>query len=171
MPPGAKFTFRVHNAGSAHKTLVLGCGSTLPIMLQSANGPAALVLDDNSCFGDGDGSCHDAFMGKFLQECSDCGPGDYDDLPAGAVVDFSWDHVGWVQESIPAQCVADAGSSGDPDFMSTCQLAFPMPPSTKQEGSVTVCNETDPHFGTCVDADETEFTIDTTKSEATIDVL
>jgi hypothetical protein len=146
----------------------LNCGSAIPIELDTATGTAHLGLDTGGqdC-GPGDGSCEQYLAGKPLLSCeTDCGNGVGDSLPPGATVDFTWNHVGRTMLSLPDACVTVEGASP------VCELAVAFAPTPQQTGRIDVCSTDEILVGTCQDASISQpFTIDTTQSEVTIEVM
>jgi hypothetical protein len=160
--PGEPFTFRVHNAGAAELLLPFGCGEHVPIEIETPGGAAGIGVGNASTC---QVSCDTVFAGNPNPGCSDCGPGVGRLLPAGATVDIRWDRRVYVPH------VADASCSGS-DEGNDCALGVAVSPSATQQGALTVCTDTQ-GGGFCFGGSsvETPFTVDTSASEATIEVF
>lgn len=158
--PGGPFTFHVHNGSSTSYDIALGCGATIPIDLVTSEGlrsigPGAV----NGC----EYICDAAGMPP-LPYCSDCGPGVSKTLARDATVDIPWDFRVFSAYTVDPSC--NGGSTAG-----SCALAKSVPVSSKQEGVLTVCS-TAPSLGHCAMDKQIpfKFTVDTSGSEATIEV-
>lgn len=160
--PGPAFTFHVHNGGTATRTVNFGCGTLIPIALDTASGALPLGTGgDLVC--DADGTCASAYKGDVIHFCSDCGPGVAQELPPGGTVDIAWNHIAYAGGVAPEAC------SGVPGGWA-CSLAVAVPGSTMQTGTITICAD-GAGFGGCFgESFSVSFTVDTTKAEGTIEV-
>jgi hypothetical protein len=168
-PPTGTFTFHIHNAGSSPRSIPFGCGSTIPIQLDTPTGPVASSLQ-GIAVADCNESCEDAYTAPGVTTfpfCSDCGGGMSADLPAGSTVDITWNRIGRVTDAVPAPCVGDAG-------ITSCLRAIAVAASMTQTGTLTVCSSGGSLEGDCGGPSgqtAVSFTVDTTKGEATIEVM
>jgi len=153
------FTFHVHNGGTRSLTLGLGCGRSLPIQIQTATGelPAGPGPEDTCEF-----TCDDVYAGHSQPgACSDCGPGVASALGPGATVDVTWDRRAYTERAVDLACTTGTGS---------CAWGASVAPAASQAGVLSVCTSSTGFPGSCTTSDTVAFTVDTTKSEATIQV-
>jgi hypothetical protein len=158
-PSKGSFTFHVHNGGSRSLTLALGCGRSLPIQIQTATGqlPAGPGPEDTCEF-----TCDDVYAGHSQPgACSDCGPGVGSALGPGTTVDIPWDRRAYTERAAELSCTTGTGS---------CAWGTSVAPAASQAGALTVCTSATGFPGSCTTSDVVTFTVDTTKSEATIEV-
>jgi hypothetical protein len=160
-PPGTTFVFHVHNAGTQMLALAYGCGSSLPITLTTPAGILPIGPGDVSFCGF---TCDSFYSGQIQEGCSDCGPGVGDSLPPGATADIQWDRRVWTGYTPDPQCV-----EGMMGLM--CSLGSAVAPVATQDGALSVCAQGSlAGAGYCSSTNTMTFTIDTTKSEGTIEV-
>lgn len=157
-PPGAAFQFQIHNAGTRELSLTYGCGETLPIVIDTADGPRGIGA------GSGDFcevSCDAVYQGAGNWGCSDCGPGSGEPLLPGASVVIDWDRRVYIPHEAPAAC------SGHEDGNS-CALGLPVGNATS--GTLTYCLGADSQGG-CSDGSEAiSFTMDLALSTVSIEI-
>ena len=153
------FVFHVHNAGTAMLVLDLGCGKTPPIVLATPAGrlPIGPGAVDTCEF-----TCDQIYSARAAPgACTDCGPGVSKALPPGGTVDLPWDRRVYAKHALAPPCSMATG---------TCAFGTAVAPTPMQLGAVTTC-PTDKHMPfSCAAPVTTEFTVDTTAAEATIDV-
>jgi hypothetical protein len=154
-----EFTFHVHNAGASALIVDLGCGATSPITLETPAGThGAGPGNADSC----EFSCDRVYAGLDVPGgCSDCGGGVQRSLPAGGVVDVSWDRRVYVERAVDPLCSARPGM---------CALGIFVDPTTTQNGTVITCPVDQHPTASCLQPLVTSFAIDTTGTDATIDV-
>ncbi|UQA59376.1 hypothetical protein [Polyangium aurulentum] len=164
--PGKPFTFHVHNVGTRKLRLTKGCGSELPITLDTPMGTASIGSGDCAT------TCEDLYAGGPSQPgfgCADCGTGMGLALEPGKTATLTWDRRVYVKHDIDTSC-------GDYD-RDSCSLAQTVAATAAQKGVLGVC--ADEHgdvgdgrvSGFCIDDEETTaFTVDTTGDETTIEV-
>jgi hypothetical protein len=162
LDPKGSFVFQVHNKGTRMLSLAFGCGGSLPIVLQTANGrlPIGPGPEDTCEF-----TCDAVYACKAGQACSDCGNGYGAALGPGTTADIQWDRRTYVETRTNPQCVIQCNGSSP-----TCALGTSLPSSASQAGVLTFC--TAPGFGQgfCSTSEMVNFAIDTTQPEATIEV-
>jgi hypothetical protein len=156
-PSGQPFTFHVRNASAAELTLWLGCGRSVPIVLDTPAGALGISPGVDVC----EFTCDDVYAGRGSPgACSDCGPGYSAAVAPGTTKDFVWSRS--VYEAHMADVACGKGTG-------TCALGRPLAPSATQSGTLTACGAAI-QFGSCADPKTTRFSIDTTASEATIEM-
>jgi hypothetical protein len=161
-PAGATFTFHIHNAGSSHRWLYDGCGKNWPIVIDTPGGMLGIGPESANVCGF---TCEQDYQGNPQQGCTDCGPGISVDLPAGATVDMPWDRRVYVMHSADPQCVGGLTVS--------CALGVAVAPASMQAGTLTACTgggASSGSSGWCSTGEAVAFTLDTTKSEGTVEV-
>jgi hypothetical protein len=159
LAPSGSFTFHVHNAGATTLILDLGCGATSPLTLATPNGalpggPGNVDVCEFSC---------DQIYTTFATPggCTDCGAGMQRTVAAGATADIAWNRNVYVERAVDPACTPKQGM---------CASAIPVAPVTSQQGTLTSCPIDQHPTGSCLSATTTSFNVDTTGSEATIDV-
>ena len=159
--PGTPFTFHVHNATGSMIWLARGCGGTIPIEVQTADGLQGI--------GPGSGdfcevSCDTVYQGHPVSGCSDCGPGVYNDLAVDATIDIAWDRRVFVPHMAPEACAGSPGTN-------SCALGVAVAPSAMQDGLLVAC-KAESFGGGCATEDQmmVTFTVDTNQNEATLEV-
>jgi hypothetical protein len=162
--PGAPFTFHVHNGGTEMLFLAYGCGSSLPIVLDTPKGMLGIAPGPT----DGCGfSCTAVYAGMTGSGCSDCGGGTGDPLVPGATVDVPWDHRVYTEIQVDPSCK----NASAPE----CALGEVAAGSATQKGTLTVCtggaSAGGGPSGYCVGSKMVGFTVDTTQSSGTIEVM
>jgi hypothetical protein len=164
-PPGAAFTFHVHNGGTKMLSLSYGCGGAIPIQLATPNGMESIGTEGaNNC----EVTCDVAYAGNAPTGWSDCGPGQGAALGPGTTVDIAWDHRVYGDHAIDPACVK---GPINPGAAPNCILGQAVPPAVAQQGSLAVCNSS-MVAGYCFGpVTAVSFTIDTTKSEGTIEFM
>jgi hypothetical protein len=167
-PPGAMFTFHVHNIGSNALALSYGCGGTLPILLATPGGTLGIGPGPaDAC----EITCASQYAGPVQEGCSDCGPGVGAALPADGTVDIAWDRRVYVAHVADPQCVG--GMSGV-----SCALAEAVAATATQQGTIRYCSGSGcggsssgaSSSGGSAMSESASFTVDTTGTEATIAV-
>ena len=159
LDPTGTFTFHVHNAGSQVLLLELGCQGALPISLATPVGRLPIGPGSADVCGF---TCDEIYAGHVTPgACSDCGGGDFKSLAPGDVADIAWDRRVYAEHMLDAACSTQPG---------TCALGFAVAPSSAQLGVVTTCPMNQHPTGACLAPVASEFTIDTTGAQATIDV-
>jgi hypothetical protein len=159
LEPTGAFVFHVHNAGASPLLLELGCRSALPITLATPSG--RLPIGPGSVDGCGF-TCDEVYSGHVTPgACSDCGGGDFLSISSGASGDIPWDRRVYIRHDVDAACSTQTG---------TCALGFAVAPTTAQHGALTWCPVDQHPTGSCLAPMATEFTVDTTGADATIDV-
>jgi hypothetical protein len=159
LDPTGSFVFHVHNAGTGPITLDLGCGRRPPIELTTPAGSAGI--------GPGSGdqcefTCDQVFGGHTTPgACSDCGPGVTKTLAPGETFDVTWDRRVYTRRAAAPPCSTGTGN---------CAFGSAVAPTTAQAGAITTCPAALQQTGACLAITTTEFTVDTTGSDATIDV-
>ncbi len=159
---GANFTFHVANAGSRQLRIATGCGSSLPILLDSASGPLPISPGQvDFC----EFPCDLVFKGQTNNGCSDCGPGTTILLPPGKTADIAWDRRVYSKYTVPQSCSGSATGN-------ECALGKLAGAATKS-GTIAICSDMMSGFdGACPDdkAEKNAFAIDLAKSAVTITV-
>ncbi len=166
------FVFHVHNGGSRMLAFAYGCGAWLPMVLDTPSG--SLPISPSAADGCGF-ICDDVYSGAVQGGlCTDCGSGNGQVLAPGMTLDATWDRRTYTEIMTKAQC---SGGASQP-----CAWGTRVAPVVSQAGVLTVCTQASwgPYLGTCdllgspPDADSltdaVHFTIDTTKSEGTIEL-
>jgi hypothetical protein len=159
--PGPTFDFLVTNIGNRDLLLTYGCGSDLPIELDTAEGPLGIGAGNaDFC----QVSCDQVYEGSPNNGCSDCGPGYGDVVGPGETVTIAWDRRVYVEHTAPEACSGLANGN---------QCALGKTVDGKLSGTLTFC--TDPLAnpgGYCYTGDEEQvgFTVDTDGSEMTIEI-
>ena len=171
-PPGT-FTFHVHNAGSATLAWNLGCMHSLPIVLHLPEGdlPTGPGAVDGCEF-----TCDLIYAGTATPGgCSDCGPGYSGSAAAGGSGDIIWDRRVYTRLAFEPACRASSSPVISPQ--ATCALGHAVAPSATQSGTISVCPGTvylgschDPATSQTIQPRTIDFTVDTTGTEATIEV-
>jgi hypothetical protein len=162
LDPKGSFVFHVHNKGTRMLSLALGCGGSLPIVLQTANGSAPIGPGpEDVC----EFTCDNVYACKAGQSCSDCGPGYGAPLGPGMTADIQWDRRTYVETRTDPQCVVQCNGSSP-----TCALGTSLAPSASQAGVLTVCTSTSLGAGSCATSEMVSFAIDTTQPQGTIEV-
>jgi hypothetical protein len=159
-PPGTKFVFHVHNAGTRMLAIALGCGGSLPITVQTSQGMVPIGPGpENQC----EFTCDVVYgtMGGGIG-CSDCGPGVGSSLAPGMTVDIAWDRRGYQEITPDPLCTGGAPAA--------CAFGTTIGPTASQAGVLTVCTGTPLAEGYCATTDTVMFSIDTTQKEGTIQV-
>jgi hypothetical protein len=173
LDPTGTFTFHVRNVGDQRLTWDLGCMKKLPITLHLPEGDLPI----------GPGSadyceltCEQIYSGWFPGACTDCGPGYSGSAAPGASGDIAWDRRVYTRYTFDLACRVQDGAQISAG--ATCAFGHAVAPSATQSGTITICPGYD-QLGTCyldtttaktVATRNIEFTVDTTGSEATIDV-
>jgi hypothetical protein len=165
-PAGSTFTFHLHNGGATDMGLSYGCGGTIPVMVATPGGTLGIGPGPaNGC----EFTCESEYKGPVQTACSDCGPGVGAPIAAGGTVDIAWDRRVYVPHVADPQCVG--GQTGV-----NCALAQAVAPTSAQQGTLTVCTAST-NNGFCSSSSsgggttkDIPFTVDTTASEATIQV-
>jgi hypothetical protein len=152
----------VHNGGTRTLSLTLGCGLSLPIVIDTPSGtrPIGAGPEDVCEF-----TCDRVYAGMVQGgACSDCGPGYGAPLGPGMTADIHWDRRAYEETMTDPQC-----SGG---FTQPCALGSSVAPVASQSGVLTVCTATALGAGYCASANQGTFpfAVDTTQSEATIEV-
>jgi hypothetical protein len=158
-PPGAKFVFHVHNAGTRMLSLAYGCGGALPIVLQTPQGMlhSGPGPEDRCEF-----TCDVVYGTAGNIGCTDCGPGVGTSLAPGMTADISWDRRGYQEIMTDPVCTGGASAS--------CARGTTVAPIASQMGVLTVCTGAPVAAGWCATTDTVTFSVDTTLTEGTIDV-
>jgi hypothetical protein len=161
-PPGTPFTITVHNGGTKMLGLAEGCGLSYPIVLDTPEGMLGIGPGPaDPC----EFSCDRVYAGMAGVGCSDCGNGSHAPLPPGASVTITWDRRVYAGMKVPSACVNGPSSA-------TCAFGHAVAPTSTQQGVLTAC--ADPNAGgQCLTASQmpVTFTLDTTKSSGTIEVM
>jgi hypothetical protein len=159
-PGGPTFVFHVHNGGSQMLGLSFDCGGVAPIVLVTPAGMQTIA----PAFADVCGfTCDEVNAGKAQGgACSDCGPGNGAPLAPGMTYDQSWNRRTFAAGMSEQQCT---GGNSEP-----CAQGTPLAPAAKQAGTLTVCigGSTCTVMGGA--SEMVPFTVDTSQSEATIEV-
>jgi hypothetical protein len=167
--PKGMFTFHVHNAGTETLAWDLGCSKSLPIVLHLPDGdlPTGPGAVDVCEF-----TCELVYSGQVAPGgCTDCGPGYSGSAAPGASKDIVWDRRVYTRSTVDPTC----GASGGVSQSATCALGHAVAPSATQSGTISVCPGT-AVLGHCmangqyIDFHKVEFTVDTTGTDAVIDV-
>ncbi len=157
-PPGAAFAFRINNVGTRELGLAYGCGKTLPIQIDTADGPRGIGA------GSGDYceiDCDTVYGGYENWGCSDCGPGSGVPLVPGEATEIPWDRRVYVAHQASAECTGHPDGNG-------CALGVPVGDATS--GTLTFCTDAQ-SAGYCFGAEETvTFALDLSLNEVTIDI-
>jgi hypothetical protein len=160
LDPTGSFTFHVHNVGQAPIVLDLGCGHTVPIVLATAAG--RLSAGPGGVAGSCEFTCDEVYANTSSPGgCTDCGPGVSRTIAPGETADVAWDRRVYTKHTIVAPCSTQPGE---------CALGISVPPDAAQLGAVTTCPAAQHQTFSCAAPTTTEFTVDTTVTEATIDV-
>jgi hypothetical protein len=159
LDPTGSFVFHVHNAGTTMLVLDLGCGKTLPVVLATPAGrlPIGPGGVDTCEF-----TCDQIYSGHNTPGgCTDCGPGVSKTLAPDGTVDVPWDRRVYERHTLAPPCSTATG---------TCALGTAVAQNAMQLGAVTACPSDKSMPFACTAPLTTEFTVDTTGAEATIDV-
>jgi hypothetical protein len=162
--PGKAFTFHVHNGGAQTLRLAYGCGGKIPVTLETPSGAQA-IGPVNTC----EFTCDALYSPHPSSNCGDCAGGSGAALPPGATVDLAWDQRVYTEHAANQACVGEFLPRPD-----TCALGAILAPSSAQKGVLTACTAPlNGDDGFCPPAGESpfSFTVDTTKTEATIEIL
>ena len=167
LDPTGMFTFHVHNVGDQTLTWDLGCTRNLPISLDGR--PAGPGAFDYCEF-----TCDQIYAGTVTPGgCSDCGPGYSGTAAPGETKDIVWDRRVYTGEYFNTDCRPSAPTSAG----ATCALGHAVAPSAAQSGTITVCDGTvvqsicrDSSTGQSIATRNVEFSVDTTGTDAVIDV-
>jgi hypothetical protein len=159
LDPTDSFVFHVHNAGTSTIVLDLGCGRTLPIILATPAGRLSIGPGGaDAC----EFTCDQIYAGQAVPGgCTDCGPGVSKEIVPGYVVDVAWDRRVYARHTLEPACSKATG---------TCALGTAVAPTASQLGALTTCPLAQHQPFSCAAPTTTEFTVDTTSAEATIDV-
>jgi hypothetical protein len=159
-PPGATFTFQVHNGGTKMLSLAYGCGANLPIVLDT---PAGMASAGPGAVDTCEFNCEEVYGGQEDGACSDCGGGEGAALAPGATAAIKWDRRVYVAFMSDPAC-----TRGVPE---SCALGEPVTSSSAQKGVITVCTATGlDGAGYCETTETVTFTLDTTGTSGTIEV-
>lgn len=157
---GADFVFTIRNVGTRELVLSFGCGSTMPILLDTPDGERGI--------GEGNADfcavpCELVYDGFENFGCSDCGPGQGEPLMPGTEVSIDWDRRYFVEHDAPPAC------TGHPDANS-CSLGIVARPGEVTSGRLLVCPNDTPS-GYCFGEDESvPFTLDLGQNGLVIEV-
>jgi hypothetical protein len=160
LDPTGSFTFHFHNAGTYPLLFRIGCHLALPITLATPAGRLPIVPDDVDTCGF---TCDEIYAGHVTPgACTACDSGGFKDLVPGDTADAVWDRRVYARHDARPPCAAVVG---------TCALGTAVAPAPAQRGAIGVCGP-DVHEPTpaCVQEIESEFTVDTTGAEATIEL-
>lgn len=162
-PPGKTFTFHVHNLGMQKLKLAFGCGLTLPLAIETGDGPLRAgpgVGNGSQC----EYTCEQIYSSTGMDPCTDCGAGVGVDLSPGAVADIVWDRRVYVDTKIDPKCVTNGATE--------CPKGTLVAPIAKQKGVLTVCSDVQstPLGGDCLEGSSIPFNFeaDTSGDETTI---
>ncbi|HEY7375405.1 MAG TPA: hypothetical protein VIF57_24820 [Polyangia bacterium] len=174
LDPIGMFTFHVHNVGAQTLTWDLGCSKTLPIWLHLPEGdlptgPGSVDFCELTC--------EQIYTGPwFPGACTDCGAGVSGSAAPGASGDIAWDRRVYSALTFDPACRYDKTLPGG-NGSSTCASGHAVAPAATQAGTITICPGRltlstcmDPATGKTIDQRKVEFTVDTTGSDAVIDV-
>jgi hypothetical protein len=158
-PKGTKFTFHVHNPGTTTLTLFLGCSRSIPIVLDTPDGKLSIGPGSvDVC----EFTCDQVYARQVTPGgCSDCGPGYSKTIAPGMSADIEWERLVYVRHPVDSSCANGTG---------TCALGVPVAASKMQTGVVTACASPNPTFS-CAQPKMVNFTIDTTASDGTIELM
>lgn len=144
-PPGAPFTFKIHNVGERHLRLAFGCGKAIPI---EVNGDPISAGQVDSCELD----CASVTPETPAPGCSDCGPGVGALLEPGATVEIPWNRLSYAERAYVPSC------SGNP-FVQTCglgrNLVAELGPPFNLGAELTFCSDVGGEPGYCGTAETT----------------
>jgi len=159
LAPTGQFTFHLHNAGTSNLIVDLGCGATSPVAIDTTAGTlGAAPGNADVC----EFSCDQVYAGLVVPGgCTDCGGGMQKTLAPGYVVDVPWDRRAYVERAVDPLCSTRTGM---------CALGIFVAPKPAQKGAVTTCPADQHPTASCLQPLVTNFTIDTTGAEATLDV-
>jgi hypothetical protein len=159
LEPEGSFVIHVHNAGMGPIVLDLVCGQGFPIDLDTPVG----TLNVSPAGGDFCAfTCDRIFAGHVTPgACSDCGPGVTKTLAAGDTFDYAWDRRVYSPREAEPPCSKTTGN---------CAFGSAVAPTAAQTGALTTCPAAVRQTGSCLASTTTQFTIDTTGTDATIDV-
>jgi hypothetical protein len=153
------FTFRIRNAGTGDLTLEYGCHQSLPISLATPAGrlPIAPGSVDTCGF-----PCDDIYSGHLTPGgCFGCAGGGFLTIAPGESTDTPWDRRVYERHHAGPPCAPTEGM---------CALGIAVAPAAAQLGAVTICPDDQHPMGTCLAPIAREFTVDTTGTEATIEL-
>lgn len=155
---GAPFQFQLHNVGTRELSLTYGCGETLPITIDTTDGPRGIGAGSgDSC----EVPCEDVYGGDGNFGCSDCGPGSGAPFLPGDTALIDWDRRVYVSHEAPAACGGQEGGNH-------CGLGVPVGEATS--GTLTICLGADSQ-GACSDGkEELAFVLDLSLSSVVVDV-
>jgi hypothetical protein len=171
LDPIGMFTFHVHNVGDRTLAWDLGCMRNLPIFLEV---PQGILPTGPGAYDYCEFTCDQIFAGTVTPGgCSDCGPG-YSGIAApGETRDIVWDRRVYTGEYFNNDCRPSAPTPPG----ATCARGHAVAPSAAQSGTITVCDGTvvqsvcrDSATGQTIATRTVEFTVDTTGTDAVIDV-
>jgi hypothetical protein len=158
LDPTGVFVFHVHNAGTGTLVLALGCRASFPIALATPAGRLPISPGSADVCGF---SCDEIYSGHVAPgACSDCGPGDFLSIAPGDTANVPWDRRVYLNHEVSASCA--------PSGQGTCALGVAVAPSATQAGALTTCPDDQHPTGSCLAPKVTEFTVDTTGADATI---
>jgi hypothetical protein len=149
----------------------LGCRRTSPIVLHLPEGdlPTGSEAIDFCGF-----TCEQIYARGMPGFCTDCGPGYSDRVAPGGSALIDWDRRVYTSHTLDPACRPPSPPQEWP-----CALGHAVTPSPAQSGTITICPGTvpNPNPGACQDASgnpvalrPVEFTVDTTGTEAVIEV-
>jgi hypothetical protein len=100
-PAGSAFTFIINNTGTRMLRLAYGCGSALPITLNTSHGNLGIGEESAEACGV---PCESVYQGNPNFGCSDCGPGYGASLGPGQSAMIQWDRRVFQKHSAPPAC-------------------------------------------------------------------
>jgi hypothetical protein len=165
------FTFHLRNAGDQMISWDPGCAMSIPIVLHLPEGDLPAGPWPADICGH---TCDEVYAGTaFPGGCTtDCGLGYAVPVAPGALADIVWDRRVYTAHTFDAAC----RSFSSPTWM-MCALGRAVAPAAAQSGTIKICPGTVPWPGGCqnsagmsIDSRSVEFTVDTTGSEAIIEV-
>jgi len=153
------FTFHVHNAGTSTLLVDLGCGTTLPMALDTPDGTRQAGPGNVDPCGF---TCDDVYAGRAIPGgCTDCGGGIVRSIAAGATTDLRWDRRVYAEAAADPACSPRAGP---------CALGVAVAPAASQTGTLTTCPADQHPTLSCLQPLVTSFDVDTSGPDATINV-
>lgn len=130
--PGDPFQFVINNVGARALTLTYGCGTALPITIDTTEGARGIGVESASDVGV---SCDEIYAGKVYDFWTDCGPGYGTTLQPGESTVIDWDRRVYVGFTAPGACTGDGE-------VANCALGVPVGEATS--GTLTICDEAYP---------------------------
>jgi hypothetical protein len=156
LDPVGTFTFRVHNRTATRVSWFFSCHRSLPLTLDTPHGVLHAGPGGATFCGY---TCEQVYSGT-VPGCSDCGRGAEGSAPPGGTGEIPWDRRVYVSHTIDSACARFPGE--------VCALGKAVAGVQAQRGTLQLCENT--LAAGCNNPRYVLFTVDTTGSEATIEI-